>query len=127
VSGVIEFERVTKVYQHRQIGLADISFSLPAGSTIGLLGANGSGKSTAIRLALGLISPSAGEIRVFGERMVPAAKALRQRVGFLSDDPVFPKDLSAIAYLSFVGKCFGLDSRERHGRLGTLLRAVGLK
>jgi ABC-2 type transport system ATP-binding protein len=126
VSGVIEFEQVTKVYQHRQIGLADISFSLPAGSTIGLLGANGSGKSTAIRLALGLITPSAGEIRVFGERMGPAAKALRQRVGFLSDDPVFPKDLSAIGYLSFVGKCFGLGNRERHGRLGTLLRAVGL-
>src|SRR5512146_957654 len=100
---IIRFERVTKVYQGRQIGLADVSFSLPAGATIGLLGANGSGKSTAIRLALGLITPSAGEIRVFGERMSPAAKALRQRVGYLSDDPVFPKDLTAISYLSFVG------------------------
>jgi ABC-2 type transport system ATP-binding protein len=126
VSEVIKFERVTKVYQARQIGLADVSFSLPAGSTIGLLGANGSGKSTAIRLALGLITPSAGEIQVFGERMTPGSKALRQRVGFLSDDPVFPKDLSAISYLAFVGKCFGLGNRERHARLGTLLRAVGL-
>ena len=126
MAGVIEFEQVTKVYQGRQIGLADVSFSLPAGSTIGLLGANGSGKSTAIRLALGLITPSAGVIRVFGERMGPGAKALRQRVGFLSDDPVFPRDLTAISYLSFVGKCFGLGSRERNGRMGTLLRAVGL-
>src|SRR5512139_2695117 len=66
---VIEFERVTKVYQGRQIGLADVSFALPAGSSIGLLGANGSGKSTAIRIALGLITPSAGVIRVFGEPM----------------------------------------------------------
>jgi ABC-2 type transport system ATP-binding protein len=126
MADVITFERVTKVYQQRQIGLADVSFSLPAGSTIGLLGANGSGKSTAIRLALGLISPSGGEIRVFGQRMRPGAKALRQRIGFLSDDPVFPKDLSAISYLNFVGQCFGLDNRERHARLGTLLRAVGL-
>src|SRR5262245_29624831 len=126
VSEVIKFERVTKVYQARQIGLADVSFSLPTGSTIGLLGANGSGKSTAIRLALGLITPSAGEIRVFGERMGPGAKSLRQRVGFLSDDPVFPKDLTAIGYLSFVGRCFGLPNRERHARTGTLLRAVGL-
>lgn len=123
---VIEFSQVTKVYQHRQIGLADISFSLPAGSSIGLLGANGSGKSTAIRLALGLITPSAGSIRVFGEPMGPGAKALRQRIGFLADDPVYPKDLSAISYLSFVGKCFGLGNRELHGRMGTLLRAVGL-
>ncbi|HTL56881.1 MAG TPA: ABC transporter ATP-binding protein [Candidatus Limnocylindrales bacterium] len=126
MSAVIEFEQVTKVYQDRQIGLADISFSLPSGSTIGLLGANGSGKSTAIRLALGLITPSAGTISVFGERMRPGAKNLRQRVGFLSDDPVFPKDLSAIRYLTFVGNCFGLDKRERNGRMGTLLRAVGL-
>lgn len=124
--GVIEFEQVTKVYQGRQIGLADVSFSLPAGSTIGLLGANGSGKSTAIRLALGLITPSAGAIRVFGQPMGPGAKALRQRVGFLSDDPVFPKDQTAISYLNFVGRCFGLGNRERNGRLGTLLRAVGL-
>src|SRR5262245_36207790 len=126
VSEVIKFERVTKIYQHRQIGLADVSFSLPTGSTIGLLGANGSGKSTAIRLALGLITPSAGKIRVFGEKMGPGAKALRQRVGFLSDDPVFPKDLTAISYLSFVGRCFGLENRDRHARTGTLLRAVGL-
>jgi ABC-2 type transport system ATP-binding protein len=126
VSEIISFERVTKVYQGRQIGLADVSFSLPTGSTIGLLGANGSGKSTAIRLALGLISPTAGDIRVFGERMTPGAKKLRQRTGFLSDDPVFPRDMTAISYLSFVGNCFGLDNRERNARLGTLLRAVGL-
>ncbi len=123
---VVRFERVTKVYQNRQIGPADVSVSRPAGSTIGLLGAHGSGKSTAIRLALGLITPSAGAIHVFGERMTPGAKVLRQRVGFLSDEPVFPKDQSAISYLKFVGKCFGLDNRERHSRMGTLVRAVGL-
>lgn len=126
MTAVIKFERVTKVYQGRQIGVADISFSLPAGSTIGLLGANGSGKSTAIRMALGLIAPSAGEIWVFGERMYPNSKALRQRIGFLSDDPIFPKDMTAISYLQFVGECFGLDNRERQGRMGGLLRAVGL-
>ncbi|MBU6399223.1 MAG: ABC transporter ATP-binding protein, partial [Verrucomicrobia bacterium] len=126
MSEIIRFERVTKVYQGRQIGLADVSFHLPNGSTIGLLGANGSGKSTVIRLALGLITPSAGEIEVFGERMRPGSKRLRQRIGFLSDDPVFPKDLTPIGYLGFVGKCFGLDNRERQARLGSLLRAVGL-
>jgi ABC-2 type transport system ATP-binding protein len=123
---IVQFDRVTKVYQGRQIGLADVSFSLPTGATIGLLGANGSGKSTVIRLALGLITPSAGEIEVFGQRMKPGSKALRQRIGFLSDDPVFPKDLTAIKYLGFVGECFGLENRERQARMGSLLRAVGL-
>lgn len=123
---IIQFDRVTKVFQGRQIALADLSLSLPAGSTVGLLGANGSGKSTLLRLALGLISPSAGAISVFGEPMRPAAKRLRQRMGFLPDDPSFPRDLSAIGYLGFVAGCFGLDNREGKARMGSLLRAVGL-
>ena len=126
MSGIIQFDRVTKVYQSRQVGVSDLTFSLPSGSTVGLLGANGSGKSTAIRLALGLITPSAGEIEVFGERMSPSSKQLRQRIGFLSDDPSFPKDLTAISYLQFVGRCFGLNNKDLQGRMGTLLRAVGL-
>lgn len=122
----IKFERVTKIFQQRQVAVADISFEVPRGATVGLLGANGSGKSTSIRIALGLITPSEGSVQVFGQRMHPGAKALRQRLGFLSDDPAFPRDMNAIQYLTFVGQCFGLDRTEQKARLGTLLRAVGL-
>jgi ABC-type multidrug transport system ATPase subunit len=61
----IRFNRITKIYEDRQIALADISFQVPTGATVGLLGANGSGKSTLLRIVLGLITPSAGEARVF--------------------------------------------------------------
>jgi ABC-2 type transport system ATP-binding protein len=122
----IKFERVTKIFQQRQVAVADISFEVPRGATVGLLGANGSGKSTSIRIALGLITPSEGSVQVYGQRMHPGAKALRQRLGFLSDDPAFPRDMNAIQYLTFVGQCFGLDRVEQKARLGTLLRAVGL-
>lgn len=122
----IQFNRITKIYESRQIAVADVSFQLPTGSTVGLLGANGSGKSTIMRLALGLISASAGGIEVLGKPMNPGSKSLRQRIGFLSDDPAFPKDLTAISYLRFVGNCFGLGRLERKARMGTLLRAVGL-
>jgi ABC-2 type transport system ATP-binding protein len=122
----IRFERVTKIYQSRQVALADVSFEIPQGATVGLLGANGAGKSTAIRIALGLLRASAGDVEVFGERMHPRRKALRQRLGFLSDDPAFPMDRTAIAYLHFVGECFGLARRDLKARVGTLLRAVGL-
>ena len=122
----LTFQRVTKLYQQRQVALSDVSFEVPLGATVGLLGANGSGKSTAIRSALGLITPTAGSIHVFGRPMRPGAKALRQRLGYLSDDPVFPKDLNAIEYLTFVGRAFGLATLERSARIGNLLRAVGL-
>ena len=123
---MVNFKRVTKIYKSRQVALADISFKVPAGSTVGLLGANGSGKSTAISIALGLLNPSAGTVDVFGKRMTPGAKATRQRLGFLSDDPTFPKDLNSIQYLVFVGRCFGLSKLEQKARIGTLLRTVGL-
>jgi len=127
VGNPIIFDRVSKIYHNRQVALSDMSFRIPEGSTVGLLGANGSGKSTAIRMMLGLIRPSAGAIEVLGKPMHPAAKDSRQRIGYLSDNPVFPKDLTAIAYLSFVGRCFGLGRRDLNGRIGNLLRAVGLK
>jgi len=123
---ILQFERVTKVYQGRQIALADVSFAVPGGATVGLLGANGSGKSTLLRMAMGLISASAGDIAVFGQPMRPGAKQLRQRIGFLPDDPAFPGDLTAIRYLEFVSACFGLPRREAKARMGTLIRAVGL-
>jgi ABC-2 type transport system ATP-binding protein len=126
MNDAIKFERVTKVYQGRQIALADVSFRVPVGSTVGLLGANGSGKSTLLRIAMGLISPSAGDVAVLDQPMRPSAKLLRQRIGFLPDDPAFPRDLTAIRYLNFVGQCFGLYNRDCKARLGTLLRAVGL-
>lgn len=122
----IAFDRVTKVFQNRLVALTDVSFSIPVGSTVGLLGANGAGKSTLIRIALGLITQSAGAVRVFESPMNPGAKSLRQRVGFLSDEPAFPKDLTALSYLRFIGKCFGLPRRELNARMGMLLRAVGL-
>ena len=125
-STAVEFSRVTKVYLKRQVALADVSFAVPEGSTVGLLGANGSGKSTAIRTMLGLITPSSGKVAVFGEPMLPSAKRLRHRLGYLSDDPLFPKDYNAIEYLTFVGQAFGMSKLDRNARMGTLLRAVGL-
>ena len=122
----ILFDRVTKIFQQRQVAVADISFRVPRGSTVGLLGANGSGKSTSIRIALGLLTPTVGHVEVFGEKMHPGAKKLRQRLGFLSDEPSFPKDMNAIQYLTFTGNCFGLHKTDQNARIGTLLRAVGL-
>lgn len=125
-AAAVRFDRITKIFRNRQVALADISFEVPVGSTVGLLGANGSGKSTTIGVALGLITPTAGRVEVLGRRMRPGAKALRQRLGFLSDDPSFPKDLNAIQYLGFVGRCFGLSRLENKARTGTLPRTVGL-
>jgi ABC-2 type transport system ATP-binding protein len=68
--------------------LADVSFTLPRGSVVGLIGRNGAGKSTAIRCLLGIESPSSGQVRVFGEDPLRPSLASRQRLGVMLDDGV---------------------------------------
>jgi ABC-2 type transport system ATP-binding protein len=73
-----------------------------------------------------LQSPTAGDVRVLGERMTPNATRLRRRIGFLPTNPKFPKDMNPILYLDFVGRLFGIPEGVRKPRLAALLRAVDL-
>lgn len=123
---VIETERLTKIYTNSYIALNGANMAVPYGSVYGLIGPNGSGKTTTIRLLLGLHTPSAGIAKVFGEVMTPNAVHLRQRIGYLPTNPQFPADMNPITYLDFVGKLFGIPSENRRPRLAALLRAVGL-
>lgn len=123
---VIETERLTKIYSNAYIALNGANLAVPAGSVYGLIGPNGSGKTTTIRLLLGLHTPSAGIAKVYGEVMTPNAVHLRQCIGYLPTNPQFPTDMNPITYLDFVGKLFGIPSEDRKPRLAALLRAVGL-
>jgi ABC-2 type transport system ATP-binding protein len=76
----------------------DLSFEVKAGSVFGLLGLNGSGKTTTIRLLLGLLAPDAGRSSVFGEDSLALSRATRRRIGYLSEKP-FPLDDLPLPYL----------------------------
>lgn len=123
---VIETQNLTKIYSNRNIALNGANLKVPRAATFALVGPNGSGKTTTIRLLLGLHTPTAGSAKVFGEEMTPKAVHLRQRIGYLPTNPKFPSDLNPIMYLDFVGKLFGMPSEQRKPRLSSLLRAVGL-
>jgi ABC-2 type transport system ATP-binding protein len=88
VTSVIETDRVGKQYR-RQWALTDCTLSIPAGHVVGLVGPNGAGKTTLLNLAVGLLAPTAGTIKVLGG--TPAAgPAQLARVGFLAQDsPVY--------------------------------------
>jgi len=125
-ANVIETDHLTKIYGDKYIALNGADLCVPRGSVFGLIGPNGAGKTTTIRLLLGLQSPTAGTVRVFGETMTPNAVHLRRQIGFLPTNPRFPRDMTPIAYLDFVGKLSGLPHEVRKPRLAALLRAVGL-
>src|SRR4029078_9299963 len=91
-------------YQNRQIALNDVSLSIEPGCVLGLLGPNGAGKTTCLRLILGLHRPTAGWVRVFGKVMTPNSAVLRRRIGYIPTNPQFPKVMTAISYLDYMGR-----------------------
>jgi ABC-2 type transport system ATP-binding protein len=123
---VVETFKLTKIYQNRQIALNDVTLRLEPGCVLGLLGSNGAGKTTFLRLLLGLHRPTAGWAKVFGRTMTPNAAALRRRIGYIPTNPQFPRGLTPITYLDYMARLFGLPADVRKPRLASLIRAVDL-
>ena len=91
---VIELVQVTKCYG-KQTALDRVSFAVPPGVVFALLGENGAGKTTAIRLMLGLVEPSAGEVRVLGLESGRDGFEIRRRVGYLPERPTLYEWMTA--------------------------------
>jgi ABC-2 type transport system ATP-binding protein len=123
---VVATEHLTKIYQNRQIALNDVSLTIEPGCVLGLLGPNGAGKTTFLRLVLGLHRPTAGRVAVFGRSMHPNAAALRRRIGYIPTNPQFPRGMTPLNYLDYMGRLFGLPLNVRKPRLAALIRAVDL-
>ncbi len=123
---VVETQRLTKIYQNRQIALNDVSLQIEPGCVLGLLGHNGAGKTTLLRLILGLHRPSAGWVKVFGRKMTPNSARLRCRIGYIPTNPQFPQGMTPITYLDYMARLFGLPLDVRKPRLASLIRAVDL-
>ena len=123
---VIETSDLTKIYHNRYIALNALNMSVEKGAVYGMVGPNGAGKSTTFRILLGLQRATAGSVQLFGEEISAERADLRRRIGFLPTNPNFPKNLTPISYLQFVGAITGMDSRRTKIRLATLLQAVDL-
>ena len=87
----IEIKNLSKRYQG--FSLEGLNLTLPSGCIMGLVGENGAGKSTTIRLILGMAKADSGEITVFGQPMSPE---LRERIGVVLDEPGYPSCMTAV-------------------------------
>lgn len=88
----IEAEGLTK--QYGNFTLDQVSFQVPAGSIVGFIGENGSGKTTTIKALLNLIQTDGGEVKILGERKIVENKALKEEIGVVFDENCFPELLS---------------------------------
>ena len=104
-----------------------VDFEVNRGEIFGFLGPNGSGKTTTIRMTLGLLQPTAGEISVLGMDITANPQAMRPRVGYMSQRFSLYNDLSVLQNLEFYGAAYGLDEKLLTKRIQNALTMAGLE
>ncbi|PVE11329.1 multidrug ABC transporter ATP-binding protein [Streptomyces scopuliridis RB72] len=127
VRDVIETRGLTKRYRGGQLAVDRLDLSVPAGSVFGFLGPNGSGKTTTIRMLMGLIEPTAGSASLLGRPMPRAARAVLPQVGALIEGPALYGYLSGRENLvRYDSADPTADPRTRRARVTEALDRVGL-
>jgi len=126
---MITFQHVWKQYSKELFkavtpALQDVSFSVAAGETLGLIGANGAGKSTSIRMMLDFIRPDQGKITILDRS--PSDLSQRDQIGYLPETASFPANLTILDLIRFTAATCGMPAKVRKERGESLLRHLGL-
>lgn len=126
---VIEIRNLSKVYRDfwgrkKVQALKSLSLDVHKGEIFGLLGPNGSGKTTTMKLLLGLLFPTAGDVRMFGQ---PASNVEKnERIGYLPEESYLYRFLNADETLDFYGRLFNMPANLRKERRNMLIEQVGI-
>lgn len=120
---MIEVERLKKSFGSH-VALRGLTFRVETGSVVGLLGRNGAGKSTCLRILSGVLRPTAGRVNIGGHDPSTEPERARASVGYLPESaPLYP-ELRVAEYLSFRAELKGLGPRQRMSRIDEVLRQV---
>ena len=103
-----------------------LDLTVSAGQFFGFLGPNGAGKSTTIKMLTGLLAPTSGSIRIFGEDLLVNPLAVKREIGVVPEGMALFGRLTAPEYLEFVGRMYGLDRTTAQQRTAELLDFMGL-
>jgi ABC-2 type transport system ATP-binding protein len=122
----IQTHLLRKVFGHI-VAVEGLDLTVARGEIVGLLGPNGSGKTTTIRMLTGLMAPTSGRAEVAGIDVVRAPEAVRQRIGYMSQRFGLYEDLTVRENLAFYGGLYGLTGAEGKARLLDVMREHGLE
>jgi ABC-2 type transport system ATP-binding protein len=103
-----------------------ISFAVRSGEVFGFLGANGAGKTTAIRMLTGLLTPSGGRARVAGHDVYTESEAIKRSIGYMSQRFSLYEDLTPRENIRLYGGIYGLTAAAIRERTGSVLERLGL-
>ena len=103
-----------------------ISFEVAPGEVFGFLGANGAGKTTAIKMLIGLLAPTVGDAHVAGLDVVKETEEVRRRIGYMSQKFSLYEDLTVLENIALYGGIYGLTNAEIRTRSSSMLTSLGL-
>jgi len=122
---MIEVESLTRVYGNLT-AVDNVSFSIGKGEVVGLLGHNGAGKSTIMKMLTGYLEPTSGAIRVDSLRMGHDTRAIQARIGYLPENcPVWP-EMTPIDYLDYQASLHGVAAADRDAKIARAIRRAQL-
>jgi ABC-2 type transport system ATP-binding protein len=103
---IVELQNVRKAYENK-VAVHGLSFKIEPGTMFGLLGPNGSGKTSSIRMMIGMTVPDSGSVSLFGQ---PFSRSQLKRVGYLPEERGLYKKMNVLDQLVFLGQLHGLDA-----------------
>jgi ABC-2 type transport system ATP-binding protein len=121
----LELDSLTKRFGDKT-AVENLSLSLEPGAFLGLLGRNGAGKSTTLKLVTGLLKPTSGRIRVLGLDLEADPLAVKRQIGAMPEDMALLDMLTGAQYLRFVGRMYGMPDALIDGRQKELFDKLDL-
>jgi ABC-2 type transport system ATP-binding protein len=130
LAAIVETRKLTKIYEGTLGGqevhaLKSLDLQIMPGEIFGYLGPNGSGKTTTIKMLLGLIFPTSGEIEILGSKDI-ASHAVRSSIGYLPEGAYYPDFLRGDEVLRFYGQLYGMGGKTLERRIDEVMTLVGM-
>ncbi len=122
---VLRCDGLTRTFGDRT-AVDDVSFEIARGETYGLLGPNGSGKTTTISMIVGILVPDRGSVELAGRPLTPSSVEAKRAVGLVPQEIALYHDLTAAENLRFFGRLQGLKGKQLQARIESVLEVVGL-
>ncbi len=122
----VKLREVTKRYEDI-VAVDYIDLDVKYGEILGILGPNGSGKTTTLKMILGLIKPDSGSVNVLGINTKDDPVAVKRQVGYVPETPRLYEFLTGLEYLDFIADIYGLSVSEKEARIKEYLVALELE